>query len=357
MKRQTIFASIAGVVLLVVLALITVPMMDDDATSPAEDHPDDQTTEQEQVEDGPDLARELDEETADQLLSDYEQVFLDVVDNVDDEQYAVDFDTQQEVHDHFKQVMTPSQSQTIFLNYFEADDQGVYVIPMDGKTFINPDEDYELTERGDERYTIEQTQSNPQMGTVTFRYDIRYSNDQEAWLIRETESEQIEDTDAEEVAENVIHAIDDQDMSALADWTHTSHGILFSPYVNVSDEDLIFSEAEIANFDEDDEIYTWGVYDGRGDDIDLTPEDYFDEFLPTNLLIEPDDIYVNEFSQHGNVLNNIDDYFPDATVVEYHHEGTDEYDGMDWFSIHVVLEENEHGQYRVVALVSDQWTI
>ncbi len=47
----------------------------------------------------------------------------------------------------------------------------------------------------------------------------------------------------------------------------------FSPYSNVElKNNLVFSASQVLNFLPDKKVYTWGIYDGSGLPINLTPE-------------------------------------------------------------------------------------
>ena len=54
---------------------------------------------------------------------------------------------------------------------------------------------------------------------------------------------------------------------------------------------------------------------------------------------------------------NHDEVYPLAATIEYHFSGFDaRFEGMDWRSVRLVLEQ-ENGTWYLVGLIHDEWTI
>jgi hypothetical protein len=59
----------------------------------------------------------------------------------------------------------------------------------------------------------------------------------------------------------------------------------------------------------------------------------------------------------GNSIDNSQEYYPGARIVEYYFPGFDpQYAGMDWRSIRLVFME-ENNIWYLVGIIHDQWTI
>ena len=72
-------------------------------------------------------------------------------------------------------------------------------------------------------------------------------------------------------------------------------------YVDVSEAgDLVFAPEEVKTFGEDDTKYTWGRYDGTRFPIELTPREYFDEFVYTADFVNAERVSYNETLGVGN---------------------------------------------------------
>jgi hypothetical protein len=155
-----------------------------------------------------------------------------------------------------------------------------------------------------------------------------------------------------------IYLIEDADFAALALMTHPVKGLRFSPYGYVdSANDLVFTAAEVALLPADTTTRTWGSFDGTGFPIDLTFAAYYDRFVYDADFVNPQFIGVNNIIGMGNTLINLDDVYPDGAFVEFHFSGFDpQYEGMDWRSLRLVFEEVD-GEWLLVGIVHDEWTI
>lgn len=161
----------------------------------------------------------------------------------------------------------------------------------------------------------------------------------------------------EEISEQLVEAIEREDMVTIAHFVHPEKGLLFSPYVHVDDSAVVIEQVDIANLLLSDEVFTWGVYDGKGTPIELTPAGYFEKFLDMTPYEETEEILINDLQNRGNTINNMREKFPNATIIEYYHEGSEEYGGNDWSSVLFVFEEDIDGVNQLIAIIRDMWTI
>jgi hypothetical protein len=165
-------------------------------------------------------------------------------------------------------------------------------------------------------------------------------------------------------AAQAILALRDRDIPELAALAHPVKGVTFSPYTNVrplqgapGEADLVFSRDQLLGLWNDPTVYHWGTYDGSGEPIDLTFRQYYDRFVYDVDFAQPDVVGFNQTVGQGNTINNIATVYPLGVPVEYHFEGFDpQYEGMDWRSLRLVLEEYE-GAWYLVGIVHDEWTI
>ncbi|WP_096199831.1 hypothetical protein [Bacillus sp. FJAT-45350] len=162
----------------------------------------------------------------------------------------------------------------------------------------------------------------------------------------------------EEAADVVVNALQQKDMKTVSTFVHPTKGVRFSPYGYVrEDVDKVFTAEEVEGLMEDETVYTWGVFDGKGNPIEKTFADYYERFVYDVDFANPEEKAVNERLGHGNTLDNTDEVYPNATVVEYHFSGFEEqYDGMDWRSLRLVIEE-KNDQWYLVGVIHDEWTI
>jgi hypothetical protein len=161
----------------------------------------------------------------------------------------------------------------------------------------------------------------------------------------------------EEAAEVVVNALADKDLATVADFVHPEMGVRFSPYTYVEYDHQVFMSDELPELIGSDEIFLWGYYDGTGDPIELTFDDYYEAFVYSADFANPEEMAVDEELGWSSMINNIADFYPGSSFVEYHFSGfEEEYGGMDWASLRLVFIE-ENGTWFLVGIVNDQWTI
>lgn len=161
----------------------------------------------------------------------------------------------------------------------------------------------------------------------------------------------------EESAERIIHALAEKDLETIAAFVHPEQGVRFSPYTYVEETHQVFMPAELSGLAGSQQIYLWGSYDGTGDPIELTFDDYFQSFVYSADFANPEAMAVNEELGYSSMINNIADFYPGSVFVEYHFSGFEEqYAGMDWVSLRLVFIQEE-GIWFLVGIVHDQWTI
>lgn len=157
---------------------------------------------------------------------------------------------------------------------------------------------------------------------------------------------------------NVLELLKNKDMDALSSLVHPTQGVRFSPYGYVdTDNHLVFTAEEVADLVDDSGIYTWGSYDGSGEAIELDFNEYYDEFIFDEDFASPQIIGNNVRIGQGNTLENIEEVYPEGRFIELHFEEIDpQYEGMDWRSLRLVFETVD-GNWYLVGIVHDEWTI
>lgn len=157
---------------------------------------------------------------------------------------------------------------------------------------------------------------------------------------------------------DVIQALEAKDMQSLASYAHPQAGIRFSPYSFVDQtNDITITGANLVAEYGSATVKNWGSYDGSGDPISLTFSDYFDRFVYNQDFANPHIIGNNQIIQVGNTTNNLTNVYPNGEFVEFHFTGFDpQYDGMDWTSLRIVMEEY-NGQLYVIGIIHDEWTV
>ena len=157
---------------------------------------------------------------------------------------------------------------------------------------------------------------------------------------------------------DVLDALANEDMTDLSSLVHPTLGVRFTPYgyINLT-TDLVFTSSAIPTLLADTTLYNWGAYDGSGDPITLTTSGYFDDFVYDEDYLNPHIVGVNYIIGTGNSLINIATVYPTASFVEFHFTGFDpQYGGLDWSSL-ILAFENVAGDWKLIGIIHNQWTI
>ena len=160
----------------------------------------------------------------------------------------------------------------------------------------------------------------------------------------------------EEAAQEVIQALAEKDLERLAGFVHPQQGVRFSPYTFVREAHQVFLPQQLTGLLASEAVYRWGTYDGSGQPIELSFEDYYEEFVYSSDFASAGQAAVNQRLGQGNTLNNILEFFPQSSFVDYYLPGTEDFGGMDWESLRLVFVE-EDGTWLLVGIVHDEWTI
>ncbi|WP_223637272.1 S-layer homology domain-containing protein [Planococcus sp. 4-30] len=194
----------------------------------------------------------------------------------------------------------------------------------------------------------------------TFRPDVPVTRAQfSAFLARTIEPSFIPDKqDLLETANDILAELKAKDFGDVAAYVSSSEGLTFCPYSGgcIDNGGVTFTKAQLPGFMNDPNDYLWGFQDGSGFEINLTPAEYYSEYL-----MDTDATY-NAKERYGRTVQPtthefIHRLYPEATIVEYYFPGTDRYDGMDWQSLNMVFEKNSNGDWVLVAIINDRWTI
>jgi hypothetical protein len=162
------------------------------------------------------------------------------------------------------------------------------------------------------------------------------------------------------LTKDVLTVIKNKNYDSLALFIHPVEGVRFSPnaFVDTSG-DKIFTAAlfkKEATAKKQQKI-TWGEYDGSGDPINLTIDEYFKKFVYDVDFLTPENRKVNEFIGGSNSQNNLLAVYDSCDFTESHFSGFDKkFDGMDWRSIRLVFKMKD-GKYFLVGIIHDEWTI
>ncbi|RYG05893.1 MAG: hypothetical protein EOO07_29615 [Chitinophagaceae bacterium] len=135
-------------------------------------------------------------------------------------------------------------------------------------------------------------------------------------------------------------------------------GVLFSPYAHIDTTNAkkLMPEDFLMAINKK-WILTWGSYDGTGEPIKLSIENYLNKFAYNADYLNAEAVGFNEIIKKGNASSNLQNLYPNTQFIDYHFSGFDQkLNGMDWSSLRLVFEK-QNNDYFLVAIIHDQWTI
>lgn len=140
-------------------------------------------------------------------------------------------------------------------------------------------------------------------------------------------------------------------------YVHPVHGIRFSPYTHIEPKkDQIYSATQVTKAWGDTSAVNWGIEDGTGNPILLNFPTYYDKYIYNKDYKNTKKIHYNDTKGTGNMIDNWEEVYPNAIMVEYYLDGTNpDYGGMDWGSLRLFFEAH-HGKWWLVGIAHGQWT-
>lgn len=159
------------------------------------------------------------------------------------------------------------------------------------------------------------------------------------------------------IATEVLIALKAKDYKAFAAYFHPTDSVLFSPYGFIDVKTCRkLTKAAFLKLVEERNLVNWGSYDGSGEPIRLTTQQYLEKFVYNADYLNAEKKAFNQVIGKGNSLNNLAEIYPRHPFMEYHFTGFDEkYGGMDWTSLRLVFKQYQ-SNYYLVAIIHDQWT-
>ena len=162
-----------------------------------------------------------------------------------------------------------------------------------------------------------------------------------------------------QLTHTILILIRNNDYKALAEYIHPVSGLRFSPNGFIDTvQDVIMQRKKLMEEAGNKKQYKikWGVFDGSGEPITMTFNEYMQTFVYDVDFVNPEIIKVNQMIGKGNALNNLLAVYKDGDFTESHFSGFDKkYEGLDWRSLRLVYKSTA-GKYYLVGIIHDQWT-
>lgn len=329
--------------------------------------------------DSPNISEDTDMEIVNELTKnqaiEIEKEFFNRVLNlkmIEETYEIVDYHSKEELINYVSEIADKKLAEAFVNSLYTEENGKLYIIPKGGPARILPDSPSELNKLDEKTFELIQEEEDMLRGPYRLTIEFKYLDDSWKMSNRKEESkiveenlmdENIDHTDSankeiEEIADKVIHAISTKDGKVISEYVHPDKGVRFTPYTYVSVEnDVVFSKEEMKDFFDNQSLYLWGYYDGSGEEINLTPKEYYEKFIYSEDFMNAPEVGYNKVLSSGNMIENQFEVYDHPMVVEYYFPGFNpEYEGLDWKSLRLVFEKYE-GSFRLVGIIHNQWTI
>lgn len=132
------------------------------------------------------------------VLRDYKQTFMTIVDNTTDRGEVVNYESKDQLIDHFKEIMSAELANWYADTYFKEESNRLFIIPKDAPTWLKEDQPFEQTKIGDEKYQVIQERNNEMLGHVKMIYTLTFKA--EKWIITDIKMEDLNQKSDESIS-------------------------------------------------------------------------------------------------------------------------------------------------------------
>ncbi|GGP16483.1 hypothetical protein [Oceanobacillus neutriphilus] len=164
---------------------------------------------------------ELEEEEAEEVLQTYEEAYQNVVENAEEDGELTDFDSIEELHQEFLNIMSEELADDFIDTYFEENEESlIYIDNSEEPVWFDKEEAYEFEKVEDDSYEVKQEQEE---NKVIVTYSISW--DDEKWIVSAVETEEIpsEESDAsndESESDTDVNQSEQEDNEAVNEETN-----------------------------------------------------------------------------------------------------------------------------------------
>ncbi len=156
----------------------------------------------------------------------------------------------------------------------------------------------------------------------------------------------------------ILASIKVKDFKKFSEFIHPIFGVRFSPYtfIDTSTNVKLTTVTFMEQINKQTKL-VWGSFDGSGEIIQLTIEEYFNRFVYNADFINAEKKSINKMIGSGNTINNLESIYNGCDYTESYFSGFDkQFEGMDWCCLRLVFKKY-NDKYYLVGIVHDQWTI
>lgn len=178
----------------------------------------------------------------------------------------------------------------------------------------------------------------------------RYMQTEKTWEKKLTEEELLA------MSAEVLEAIKAQDYTKLADWIHPEKGVTLTPFISVEPNNRTIQAGELVSLSEATETeLVWGSWAGSGEDIVMTFDCYWQEFVWNCDYTAADEVNTDRIYETATAISNLAEAYPGCRFVDYYVDSQDVGSPMGWSSLTLVFQK-QAGKWYLSGIVHGEWT-
>ncbi len=102
-------------------------------------------------------------------------------------------------------------------------------------------------------------------------------------------------------------------------------------------------------------IYTWGTHAAKGDLLQLSVFDYWNEYVIPLMPDQQWQILPEGQKSPSIAIDNFSEVYPQGSYIDFLKPGTEEFGNLDWQLLRLVFEQATDGAYYLVGIIHDNW--
>ncbi|HEX9995841.1 MAG TPA: hypothetical protein VGB45_01750 [Abditibacterium sp.] len=154
-------------------------------------------------------------------------------------------------------------------------------------------------------------------------------------------------------SKQVLTALQKNDLKTVARFVGPRK-LRFSAQIYAQKRDLTFSKSRLPFLAFSPKKWSFGSYDGSGEEIKLTWANYARQYVWDRNYSKAPFVGVGFTKSRGNAINNLREFYRGATLVEYHFPSKSE-DVMDWSSLWLVWQKSG-AKWHLTGIAHDEWS-
>ncbi|WP_019415359.1 hypothetical protein [Paenisporosarcina sp. TG20] len=152
----------------------------------------------------------LDKSEAEQVMRDYKNTFMDLVENSGENGKIINYGSKGEIVAYFTSAMSKGLASTYTDTYFREENGQLFLKAMDAPTWLAYDQSFTLDKIEQQKYQVIQERNNALTGHVNMTYEL--ANKDDNWIVNNIDVERLGDRNDKE-SKNNDENLNDQQVS------------------------------------------------------------------------------------------------------------------------------------------------